>query len=666
MSARRRSVRPPSASFRRSQRDFGPDHPYLDQYASDNARPGSSRTPLSVSPSSSTESVLARTQQRDVRPRPLKVVIIGPEAVGKTSLRQTYFTKRFQHNYKATIGADFEAKVVQYRSGSQDRKVLLSIWDTCGQERFKALGSAFYRGADAIVLCFDSTNSNEAEVTQSIHSWFHDFKNKSSLSKRQEEGFCWVAVGCKSDLRQDGAVRRQKVREILNDLVPRLDESSRGMPTSSEDSVSDQQGKGDNPPAPPQDVLSREGIHEEDDRDLILSATPTSPHANGVNGKADPISPSANEGYDLRSKDETAAEEGQTEGNEPSTGIVTPKANGPVPSAAGKSPANLVPSSSVKATNPRHNADLLAFPSRSSPTSTDISATPTTTHLGPQTPPNKSAFRAAGVSKSSKEDKRNRFDSNISMASSSQLSVYHTPRNSHFFGGASPATIGRSRNLSLTPSNGTNSTIGGHKHGADSIVDLQSTQNVQVDSVASGGETVTTNETPVPAHVPQKDRRRALSEASIQTLASGNTTTRPSGNAAEEGCPAPSPPARGFSLFYTSALTGTNVDLVFQHIVSRCRKQWDYEEYHSYQHFQKRKQMIENERQRKASNRKSIWNTLKFKQAPKTFFEIDDYNNDNDIHGYEEFRRIQDEMRRMVRVSDGKADDAQKGLGGCC
>lgn len=71
--------------------------------------PSGSYSPLSVSPSSSVESLLTA----QARPRPLKVVIIGPASVGKTTLRQRYFTRRFQRNYKATIGTDFEAKVVE-------------------------------------------------------------------------------------------------------------------------------------------------------------------------------------------------------------------------------------------------------------------------------------------------------------------------------------------------------------------------------------------------------------------------------------------------------------------------------------------------------------------------------------------------------------------------
>ncbi|ELR23442.1 Ras subfamily protein [Acanthamoeba castellanii str. Neff] len=84
----------------------------------------------------------------------LKVVLIGNSGVGKTSLMQQYVNKSFSLHYKTTIGADFLMKDLFV----EDRAVLLQIWDTAGQETFRSLGSAFYRGADACMLVFDVTN----------------------------------------------------------------------------------------------------------------------------------------------------------------------------------------------------------------------------------------------------------------------------------------------------------------------------------------------------------------------------------------------------------------------------------------------------------------------------------------------------------------------------
>ncbi|MED6179670.1 hypothetical protein PIB30_002996 [Stylosanthes scabra] len=59
-----------------------------------------------------------------------------------------YVNNKFSNQYKATIGADFLTKQIQF----EDRLFTLQIWDTAGQERYQSLGVAFYRGADCCVL----------------------------------------------------------------------------------------------------------------------------------------------------------------------------------------------------------------------------------------------------------------------------------------------------------------------------------------------------------------------------------------------------------------------------------------------------------------------------------------------------------------------------------
>jgi Ras-related protein Rab-7A len=89
----------------------------------------------------------------------LKVIVLGDMGVGKTSLIKRYANNTFSNTYKATIGADFLSKDVML----DDRQVTLQIWDTAGQERFQSLGTAFYRGADAVILVYDVTNPKSFE-----------------------------------------------------------------------------------------------------------------------------------------------------------------------------------------------------------------------------------------------------------------------------------------------------------------------------------------------------------------------------------------------------------------------------------------------------------------------------------------------------------------------
>merc|ERR1739848_359880 len=86
----------------------------------------------------------------------LKVIILGDSSVGKTSLMNMYVNRKFNNQYKATIGADFLTKEVMVTHNGDQRLITMHIWDTAGQERFQSLGVAFYRGADACILVFDS------------------------------------------------------------------------------------------------------------------------------------------------------------------------------------------------------------------------------------------------------------------------------------------------------------------------------------------------------------------------------------------------------------------------------------------------------------------------------------------------------------------------------
>ncbi|SCZ89455.1 BZ3500_MvSof-1268-A1-R1_Chr1-1g01191 [Microbotryum saponariae] len=119
-----------------------------------------------------------------------KVVLIGDAGVGKTSLRQRWLSEAFTLGYRATIGVDFISKVVEI---DQDVHVSLSVWDTAGQDRFRALGASFYRGADACVLVYSDSRS-----LHSLQSWFDEFTTKAPVD--DPHNFTWVAVRSKIDL----------------------------------------------------------------------------------------------------------------------------------------------------------------------------------------------------------------------------------------------------------------------------------------------------------------------------------------------------------------------------------------------------------------------------------------------------------------------------------
>jgi len=89
------------------------------------------------------------------RPNPiLKVILLGDSGVGKSSIINRYVNDRFVENNMQTIGVDLFTKVALV----EDSAVTLQIWDTGGQERFRALRTPFYRGADCAILVYSKDN----------------------------------------------------------------------------------------------------------------------------------------------------------------------------------------------------------------------------------------------------------------------------------------------------------------------------------------------------------------------------------------------------------------------------------------------------------------------------------------------------------------------------
>lgn len=82
-----------------------------------------------------------------------KVVVIGDSAVGKTQVLSRFTRNEFCFDSKSTIGVEFQTRTVAIQS----KVVKAQIWDTAGQERYRAVTSAYYRGALGAVLVYDIT-----------------------------------------------------------------------------------------------------------------------------------------------------------------------------------------------------------------------------------------------------------------------------------------------------------------------------------------------------------------------------------------------------------------------------------------------------------------------------------------------------------------------------
>ncbi len=107
----------------------------------------------------------------------LKILLIGSGRVGKTSLARKFVEKQFQKDYLPTIGVNLMAKDFTIDFRGKALNVRLALWDLAGQESFKSLLPAYYRGLDGVFFVADLTSPESFET---LPLWHADLKRTVS------------------------------------------------------------------------------------------------------------------------------------------------------------------------------------------------------------------------------------------------------------------------------------------------------------------------------------------------------------------------------------------------------------------------------------------------------------------------------------------------------
>lgn len=122
-----------------------------------------------------------------------KVVLIGDSGVGKSNLLSRFTRNEFSLESKSTIGVEFATRTITVDS----KLIKAQIWDTAGQERYRAITSAYYRGAVGALLVYDITR----HVTfENVERWLKELRDHT------DSNIVVMLVGNKSDLRHLRAV----------------------------------------------------------------------------------------------------------------------------------------------------------------------------------------------------------------------------------------------------------------------------------------------------------------------------------------------------------------------------------------------------------------------------------------------------------------------------
>nr|XP_043632923.1 ras-related protein Rab2BV-like [Erigeron canadensis] len=99
-----------------------------------------------------------------------KIVLIGDSGVGKSNILSRFTRNEFCLESKSTIGVEFATRTLQV----EGKTVKAQIWDTAGQERYRAITSAYYRGAVGALLVYDITKKQSFD---NILRWLRELRD---------------------------------------------------------------------------------------------------------------------------------------------------------------------------------------------------------------------------------------------------------------------------------------------------------------------------------------------------------------------------------------------------------------------------------------------------------------------------------------------------------
>ena len=143
----------------------------------------------------------------------IKIILLGESEVGKSALFKRYFKNNFTiDNTLSTIGMETETKFIKINN----EICKLTIFDTAGQEKFRAVPRNYYKNADGILLLFDVCNRNSFEK---IKDWINEIKkysNKSLNNEDNENKLIIYLIGNKIDNERE--VTKNEGENLANEL----------------------------------------------------------------------------------------------------------------------------------------------------------------------------------------------------------------------------------------------------------------------------------------------------------------------------------------------------------------------------------------------------------------------------------------------------------------
>ena len=145
----------------------------------------------------------------------IKILIVGDSTVGKTNFIKKYVENKFNESYFASTGIDLITTSIKI----EGKSFKIQIWDTAGQEKYRAMTKNLFLKTQGIVIIFDI--SNETSFIN-LKSWMNDIKEECSAD------IPMILVGNKLDLEDKRVIDKERAMEFAkNEKLEYIETSSK-------------------------------------------------------------------------------------------------------------------------------------------------------------------------------------------------------------------------------------------------------------------------------------------------------------------------------------------------------------------------------------------------------------------------------------------------------
>ena len=134
----------------------------------------------------------------------IKLLVVGDSSVGKTNFISMFIENKFNQAYMTTSGMDLRTSSIEVKN----KKIRVQLWDTAGQEKYRAITKNLFLKVQGVLVVYDITNENSFT---NLKTWVKSIKEECGKSMQM------IIVGNKCDLNDQRVIDKQKALEYAEE-----------------------------------------------------------------------------------------------------------------------------------------------------------------------------------------------------------------------------------------------------------------------------------------------------------------------------------------------------------------------------------------------------------------------------------------------------------------